>query len=119
MEGYYEEINFGKHDKETSPIDLKEDYVIFHYVYGKKNLPFSPGKAIIDVSYDKLVGYLEGATLGKIPQKEIFLYNGVSHSVRNGMWPSTEIWPLEEGELEKLLEDSGLDRKFEKKVRRV
>ncbi len=70
-----------------------------------------PGKALTGINYDVLKGYLEGASVGK-PKNSLNFYNGVSEVARNGFYPKLDFSNLNQGELEKLLDDSGLSRKF-------
>ncbi len=98
---YHEELSFGK-------VEGKEGkYALFHRGYGSGSF----GRVFAEINYDRLMGYLDGASFGKA-KKEFFLYNGVSSVAREGLFPDLEFWRLESAELEKLLEDSGLSKKF-------
>jgi hypothetical protein len=108
-DNYYEELSFGKTD-----FKIPDNYVIFHQIYGNKFL-MNPGRNLVGISYDKFCGYLEGASLGKT-KKEFYLFNGISNSSRGGLFPSMKFLPLKKGELEKLLIDTGLKKRFKIKT---
>lgn len=107
---YCEELSFGKIIGRELDHSSELNYVIFHNIFNSGKL-FDPGKNIIGVSYDALVGYLQGASFGKL-KKEFHLYNGISNATRNGFYPKLDFAGLDQNELEKLLEDSGLNKMF-------
>lgn len=120
MDEVYEELSIAEFEGEAFnqfKINKENKYAFAHHIYNKG--PFSPSIVEIGLSYQELVGYLKGATLGKKPNKEIFVYNGISSVARNGFFPGAEFYSLSGKDLEELLLVTKLDRKFENKIRRV
>jgi len=114
---YHEELSFGKIGENKSGIKFQNNYVLFHQIFGSKFL-MNPGKVLVGIGYDYLCGYLEGASIGK-SNKEFYIWNGISNITRNGCYPNVEFLPLEKGELEKLLIDTNLTKRFEKHIKIV
>ena len=115
---YREELSFGKIGENKSTLKFSDKYALFHNTFNNKKLIMSPGKVLVGISYDKLCGYLEGASLGKT-KEEFFMWNGISTSARDSWFPGVEFIRLDKGELEKLLSDTDLKRRFEKEIRIV
>ena len=93
-----------------------DKYALSHQTYGEV---MSPGKVLANISWDRLIGYVEGANLGK-NKKSFFMYNGISSVARNGFFPDLKFFPLEDKDLTKFLEQAGLDRKFSlKEIRSI
>jgi len=108
---YREELSFAKIGENKSHFKFPDDYVLFHQTFNSRFI-VNPGKILVGINYDKLCGYLEGASVGK-STNQIFLFNGISNSTRNGWYPNVEFLRLDKSELEKLMDDSGISGRFD------
>ena len=118
---YHEELSIAEMGEDVFDkfkIDPENKYAISHHIYGSSFIT-DPGIVEIGLSYQELVGYLKGATLGKEANQDIFLYNGISSVARNGLFPGVDFYSLHGKDLEEILKLTNLDRKFGDKVRRV
>lgn len=114
---YHEKLSFGKVGENNLDIKSPNNYALFHQTFNSKFL-LDSGKILVGVNYDVLKGYLEGASVGK-SNREFYLYNGISSAVRGDFYPGVEFLSLDEGELEKLLNDTRLKRRFEKTINTI
>ena len=115
---YYEEIFFGKVGKNNSGLCILEekDYAVFHKIHNKFNLPVSPNHSELGIGYEALQRYLKAGTLGKIPNEEVFLFNGVPGFVKDEKYSKIVMNSLTNKELKDLLWDAGLSN-FEDKIK--
>lgn len=80
------------------------DYALFHVIDGIST-------PRVGISYDFLTGYLSGLLYAK-PKGGVTLTNGVTELGRGGWFPKVDISHLEQKDIEKILEGSGLNNKY-------
>ncbi len=110
LQNSYEELSFGKIGTNSSEQKFPGRYVVFHV----KTVPWK-STDLVGIRYSNLVNYIRGAYFGKF-EKEFHMCNGISETTKDGLYRELEFLPLREKDLEKLIVDAEIPKRFKIKT---
>ena len=96
---HYQELSFAKLDKDMYGKKVEANkYALFHSTFNT-GLLGDPGRVLVNISEDYLMGYLEASLISSAGQ-DLFLYNGISTVARNGAYPKCKFSRIEDSKIE-------------------